>query len=266
MLFPLSDDDRKLIRPTYVTVGLLVINVLVFLYQLGSPAFTLGFSVIPAEITSGKDLVGTYYTELGGSQYEIDQTPGPWPIYLTLITSMFMHADWLHLGGNMLYLWIFGDNVEHRFGSLRFLFFYIASGLVASAAQISLDPDSIIPNLGASGAISGVLGAYLVLFPRNRVYCIILFRIVALPALAVLGLWFLFQFLAGGNTLLADEQAGGVAYTAHIGGFIAGMIFGGISRIGMDEEPDTAFTRVIRDDPKDHPAYRPNPYSFKRRH
>jgi membrane associated rhomboid family serine protease len=168
MLFPISDDDRHLLRPAYVTITLVVANVLVFFYQLGHPDFIYAASVIPLEIVKGVDLVDPALVRAGGQLVEVPQAPGPSPIHLTLLSAMFMHGGWAHLGGNLLYLWIFGDNVEHRFGHLRFLVFYLASGLAASFAQIAMDPHSIIPNLGASGAISGVLGAYLVLFPHHR--------------------------------------------------------------------------------------------------
>ena len=174
MFFPLSDDDRKLDSPAFVTWALIAINVVVFMVQAVSPEFTLGFSMIPKEITTGVDLVAPEYIEINGEVAEIPQAPGPPIIYLTLITSMFMHGGLLHIGGNMLYLWIFGDNVEHRFGHFWFLIFYLVSGLTASFAQIALNPDGVIPNLGASGAIFGVLGAYLVLFPRNQVKVIVI--------------------------------------------------------------------------------------------
>ena len=139
MFFPISDDDRHLMKPAYVSITLLAINVVLFLYQQANPAFTIGWSVIPAEITSGTDLVGPHYIgERVIEQHKIDHVAGPTPIYLTLLSSMFMHGGWMHLGGNMLYLWIFGDNVEHRFGSGIFLLFYLVSGLIATAAQICL--------------------------------------------------------------------------------------------------------------------------------
>jgi membrane associated rhomboid family serine protease len=141
---------------------------------------------------------------------------------------MFMHADFLHLGGNMLFLWIFGDNVEHRAGRIPFLLAYIGAGLVGSLAQIYSTADSPIPTLGASGAISGVLGAYLVLFPQNRVTVILIRFLTQVPALVAIGLWIAFQVIA---SLAADPAAGGVAYLAHIGGFAAGVIVGFIFRI-----------------------------------
>ena len=257
MLFPISDDDRHLLSPAWITIGLLVTNVAVFIYQFLHPEFSLGFSAIPAEITTGKDLVGEVTTTLGGQTVTLPHAPGPTPIHLTVLSAMFMHGGLAHIGGNLLYLWIFGDNVEHRFGALRFFFFYLVSGIAATAAQIAVDPDSIIPTLGASGAISGVLGAYMVLFPTNRVNCIIFFRLVSLPAVLVLGLWIGLQFLNGGGQIMASEQTGGVAYAAHIGGFVAGLIAGALARLGMDHEPDTQFRRVVeRAHPSDDPFRR----------
>lgn len=247
MLFPISDDDRHLLRPAYVTIALVAINVLVFFHQLSSPEFTSGFSVVPMEIVKGVDLVDTVGVRSGQEVVEIPQAPGPVPIYLTLLTAMFMHGGWGHLGGNMLYLWIFGDNVEHRFGSLRFLIFYLASGLAATIAQIATAPLSVIPNLGASGAISGVLGAYLVLFPRNRVMAVFLFRIVSIPAVFVLGLWAVTQFFAGMGSLGSAGATGGVAYAAHIGGFIAGVAAGVIARLMLKAEPQTPFRRIYEE-------------------
>jgi membrane associated rhomboid family serine protease len=160
-----------------------------------------------------------------------------------------MHGGWGHLGGNLLYLWIFGDNVEHRFGGLKFLAFYLVSGIVATFAQIATDPAGVIPNLGASGAISGVLGAYLVLFPRNRVNAVFFFRIVSLPAVFVLGMWGLMQVVSGAGSLAAEQGGGGVAYAAHIGGFIAGLVMGLVSRVGMKTEPDSVFRRQYEREP-----------------
>jgi membrane associated rhomboid family serine protease len=164
---------------------------------------------------------------------------------------MFMHGGFGHLFGNMLYLWIFGDNVEHRFGHGVFLAFYLVSGLVASAAQIALDPASIIPNLGASGAISGVLGAYLVLFPKNRVHAIFFFRVVAVPAVLAIGLWIVLQFVNGFGAIAATEQTGGVAYGAHIGGFVAGVAMALVLRNVIKEHP-SRLTRAMQTDSRSH--------------
>lgn len=249
MLFPISDDDQHLDGPAYVTWVLLISNVLLFLYQMAEPLFTYGWSMIPYEITTGIDLVGADYINVDGQQVELTQAPGPTPIQLTLFSSMFMHGGLGHIGGNLLYLWIFGDNVEHRFGPRLFLLFYLVSGLAASFAQIILDPGSRIPNLGASGAISGVLGAYLVLFPRNRVNSIFFIRVVALPAVVVIGVWIAFQIISGYGALTAASQGGGVAYGAHVGGFIAGLLLALILR-SQTHERDSVLTRVAQRDPK----------------
>jgi membrane associated rhomboid family serine protease len=161
---------------------------------------------------------------------------------------MFMHGGFGHIFGNMLYLWIFGDNVEHRFGAKTFLLFYLVSGIAATAAQWMLDPSSVIPNLGASGAISGVLGAYLVLFPRNRVHAIFLYQVVAIPAFVALGLWILLQFVNGFGAIAATEQTGGVAYGAHIGGFVAGVVLALILR-GRTHERPNRMSRAMASDP-----------------
>ena len=246
MLFPISDDDRHLTGRAWVTLVLVALNLLVFVgLQLPSEAFTYGYSVVPREITTGVDLtrneVLTVTDNVTGEvqRVEIPQEPGPVPIYLTVLTAMFMHSGWAHLLGNLLYLWIFGDNVEHRFGSRVFLVLYLASGLAATAAQIALDPDSLIPNLGASGAISGVLGAYLVLFPRNRVNAVFFFRVVSVPAVVVLGLWIAFQLVNGYGAIAATEESvGGVAYGAHVGGFVAGVVLALVLRgRGAQERP-----------------------------
>ena len=257
MLFPLSDDDRHLTRPALVTWLLLAANVALFAYQFAEPSFTYGWSAVPAELTTGVDLVNDAPLledepeRVIESAADLPQRPGPGPapaIYLTLLSSMFMHGGLAHIGGNLLYLWIFGDNVEHRFGALPFLAFYLASGLAASLAQIALDPDSVIPTLGASGAISGVLGAYLVLFPRNRVNAIFLFRVVSIPAFVVLGLWIAFQFFDGYGALFATEQTGGVAYGAHIGGFVAGVLIALAYRaMGGRERPNVLAAAARRD-------------------
>lgn len=246
MIFPISDDDRHLLRPAYVSIGLLVMNVLLFLWQVLHPEFTYGWSVIPREISTGQDMVGSF--AMPGGVLHLLESPSP--VYLTVFSAMFMHGGWGHLGGNMLYLWIFGDNVEHRFGSLKFLAFYLVSGIVATFAQVATNPEGLIPNLGASGAISGVLGAYLVLFPRNKVNAIFFFRLISVPAVFVLGMWGLMQFVSGAGTFSASgEETGGVAYAAHIGGFVAGLAMGFVARVMMKEEPDTVFRRQYEREP-----------------
>ncbi len=250
VIFPISDDDRHLMHPAWVTIILLAANVVVFLLQLADPSLTPGWSVIPAEITHGEDLTRDILVRTGREVVRIPQAPGPTPIYLTLFSAMFMHGGWAHIGGNMLYLWIFGDNVEHRFGGLKFLAFYLVSGIVATFAQIATNPEGLIPNLGASGAISGVLGAYLVLFPRNKVNAVFFFRIVSLPAVFVIGMWAFTQFINGAGSIAVTEQTGGgVAYAAHIGGFIAGVVMAAFARMTMKSEPRSVFRRIYEEEP-----------------
>jgi membrane associated rhomboid family serine protease len=258
MLFPIGDDDRHLSRPGYVTYLLIALNVLGFAYFQGcgaDDAFTYGYSAVPLELTTGEDLTRPVTRELGGEMVTVPHEPGPAPIYLTVLFAMFMHGGYAHLGGNLLYLWIFGDNVEVRFGALPFLAFYLVSGLAATLAQVALDPGSVIPTLGASGAISGVLGAYLVLFPKNRVHTLVLFHVIAVPALVAIGLWFALQFVNGLGAIAATEQTGGVAYGAHIGGFVAGAALALAMRLFVKTEPDSALRRAAQRDPRSHPLF-----------
>lgn len=257
MLFPISDDDRDLDGPAVATILLLVANVLVFGYQMIEPAFTYGWSVVPRELTTGVDLANTQ--PLPGSDEAVEirsaedlpqrSGPGDAPlIYLTVLSAMFMHGGFGHIGGNLLYLWIFGDNVEHRFGTLPFVAFYLVSGIVATLVQVALGPNGLVPNLGASGAISGVLGAYLILFPRNRVNAVFFFRVVAVPAVLVLGLWIALQFFNGFGATAATEETGGVAYGAHIGGFLAGMAAAVVYRQMGGRERPNVLSRAVRAD------------------
>lgn len=243
-MFPIGDENEPGHGLAWVTATIIGINVAVFvlLQGLGAEnAFTSGWSAVPLEITTGQDLISPVAITIGGQTYQVPQTPGPMPIQLTLLSSMFMHGGWLHLAGNMLFLWVFGDNVEHRAGPVLFLIAYLAAGLVGSLAQILSEPSSVIPTLGASGAISGVLGAYLVLFPRNRV-TVFLFRFVTqVPALAAIGLWIAFQLISGfGAAVISDETVGGVAYLAHIGGFAAGLLAGFLFRALPSDAPARA--------------------------
>jgi rhomboid family protein len=239
-VIPIGDDDTG--RPGFpvVNIAIIALNVLVFLYQLANPDFTNGYSTVPKEITTGTDIVGSFLlTAPDGSTVQIDEAPGPMPIWLTLFTSMFMHGGWLHIGGNMLFLFIFGDNVEKTFGSIKYLVFYLFCGLVASLAQVYTDPNSIIPSLGASGAISGVLAAYLVFYPTNRVRVllalgIILLRPITVPAIVMIGIWALLQFINGLGAIAVSTQTSGVAYWAHIGGFIAGLLIAFAARPFID--------------------------------
>ena len=232
MLIPIGDDNSDRHITPYVTYAIIAINIAVFvLLQLPSDAFTYGYSVIPAEILSGRDLVQTL--QIGRNQ--IPQAPGPSPIYGTILSAMFMHGGWAHLGGNLLFLWIFGDNVEDAMGHFKFALFYVLCGVLATfahivASQVAGGLNLVIPSLGASGAIAGVLGGYLVLYPRKSVRVLIgWFGIFALPAFLVIGGWMAMQLFSGvgdiaGNTTVQTEGGGGVAYWAHIGGAVSGVL------------------------------------------
>ena len=224
-MLPIGDEDNAPPGFPIVNVLIIAISLAVFLYQLASPEFTNGYSAVPVEITTGRDLVGQFPITLpDGGVALVDEARGPSPIWLTLLTSMFMHGGWTHIGGNMLFLFIFGDNVEKALGHLRYLGFYLVCGLVASLAQVFSGPDSVLPSLGASGAIAGVLAAYLIYFPRNRVRVLLGFFVTTVPAIAMIGLWAVIQFVNGFGATGVNAQSGGVAYMAHIGGFIAGLI------------------------------------------
>jgi membrane associated rhomboid family serine protease len=243
-MFPIGDENLPGRGLAWITLSLIAINIAVFLFLQGATgdnSFTYGWSSIAREITEGVDLTQAVPVVIDGTEFLVPQAPGPDPIYLTLLSSMFMHGGWLHLGGNMLFLWIFGDNVEHRAGPIPYLLAYLAAGLVGSLAQTFSDPTSPIPSLGASGAISGVLGAYLVLFPRNRVTAFVFRFLVQVPALAAIGMWIALQVISS----LADPTgAGGVAYLAHIGGFVAGVVTGLLFRALPDRgsRPGAAFS------------------------
>jgi len=239
-VIPIGDEDTGRPGIPYLNLAIIAINVVVFLYQLIDPNFTNGYSTVPAEITSGRDIVGQFLvTAPDGTGFEIDEAPGPSPIWLTLLTSMFMHGGWLHIGGNMLFLFIFGDNIEKTFGSIKYLVFYLVCGVIASLAQVYTDPLSIIPSLGASGAISGVLASYLVLYPRNKVRVILALGLIFLrpftvPAIVMIGLWAILQFINGIGSIAVSTQTSGVAYFAHIGGFIAGLVITLLARPFLD--------------------------------
>jgi membrane associated rhomboid family serine protease len=224
-MIPLGDEGAPSRGFPIVNVTIIVLNILMFLAQLMfGDQLTNGWSLIPKEITTGQDLTGPQTIE-GVGQIVLYSAPLNMP-WLTLFTSMFMHGGWLHIGGNMLFLFIFGDNVEGNFGPLKYLVFYLICGLGADFTQIFLGgPDSVIPNLGASGAIAGVLAAYLVLFPQARIRALIPFgsasTISYVPAILMIGIWFLTQLA---SVFLAEQVGGGVAFFAHIGGFIVGLI------------------------------------------
>lgn len=234
-MFPVGDDNKD--RTTYPIINYLLIalNIFVFVFLQGcgdNQKFTYAFSTVPAEIVTGKDYVSddrTFEDPVTGNQFTI---PGlqetPVPVYLTLFTSMFMHGGIAHIFGNMLFLLIFGDNIEDRIGHLRYLFFYLICGVLASITQVlatkMLGGNMLLPSLGASGAISGVLGGYLLLFPTRRVRVLIFYFLTEVPAIIAIGLWFVFQLVNGMGALGSGSQEGGVAYGAHIGGFVAGLI------------------------------------------
>ena len=233
-MLPISDDNSDRIRTPYINYILIALNIMVFIvYQkLGSNLdFTYSYATVPAEIITGHDIISDavlVQDPITGQEVTI---PGlgvtPMPVWLTLITSMFMHGGFAHLGGNMLYLWIFGDNIEDRLGHLNYLFFYLLCGVLASLTHVFSDylfgENHLIPSLGASGAISGVMGGYLLLFPSRRVTVFFIFTFFSVPAFIVLGSWILLQ-LANGTGYLGGSEASGIAYAAHIGGFIAGLL------------------------------------------
>jgi membrane associated rhomboid family serine protease len=210
-VFPVSDVIPSRTVP-FVTVGLIIVNAVVFLYQVTLPAelldaFVAQYALIPASFS-----------------------------WINVFTSMFLHAGWMHVIGNMLYLWIFGDNVEDRLGHVRFLLFYLASGCAAAMLQLIINPFTTVPMLGASGAIAGVMGAYFVLYPESRVltavFILIFFDLIEIPAIFFLGIWFVMQLLSGVGSLSATHaNAGGTAFWAHIGGFVVGVVVGIALRI-----------------------------------
>jgi membrane associated rhomboid family serine protease len=200
-MFPIGDDNSARRTFPIVTYVLIALNVLVFFVELnGGDAFITRWAFVPSRFLANP--------------------VGDFP---TLFTSMFMHAGLVHLGGNLLYLWIFGDNVEDRFGHVQFIIFYLLCGLAAIFAQLAFNLDSNVPNLGASGAIAGVLGAYILLFPQGKVSVLQGQRVIQMPALIVIGLWIVLQLFSGVGSISQTADTGGVAYMAHIGGFIAGF-------------------------------------------
>jgi rhomboid family protein len=227
-VFPIKDNIPTLRFPV-VTVTLIAVNVLAYFFwqqggfSLGSPTGEhylcnlVDYAQIPYEITHPGEQVGA------------QGCPAPTaPTWVTLFTSMFMHGGLLHLGGNMLFLWIFGNNVEDSMGPLKFIVFYLLGGLAATALQVAIDPNATVPSIGASGAIAGVLGGYLILFPRARVitlvFIIFFVTIIEVPAVVILGFWFVEQVLFGAFDLTSSGSQGGVAYFAHIGGFVFGLL------------------------------------------
>ena len=212
-MFPLKDDNPTTVTPV-ITLFLITLNVVVFLYQVslgprGSEVFVYQYGAIPAVVTGERNLPGGLAAI---------------PPFLSVFTSMFLHGGWLHLIGNMWYLWIFGNNIEEAMGHLRYFVFYIVCGFLASISHIMSNVGSTLPSIGASGAIAGVLGAYILLYPRARVLTLIFLgffiRLLYIPAGFVLGFWFILQLLNG--SMAGGQDVGGIAFWAHIGGFVAG--------------------------------------------
>ncbi len=212
-MLPIGDDEGQAGGARIVTISLIALNVLAFFLELsrGSEgalqSFITAWGVVPREYSVGQDIPPTI----------------PLPFWSTLVTSMFLHGGWMHLGGNMLYLWIFGDNLERVMGSAKFAAFYIVCGLAAGLAHILFAAGSTVPTVGASGAISGVLGGYLLMFPKNRVRILTRGGVASVPALVVLGMWIVIQLVSQLGSITSTADGGGVAYMAHIGGFVAGM-------------------------------------------
>lgn len=235
-MIPLSDDNSARIRTPYINIALIILNVFVFVYYQGfgsNQMFTASFATVPNEILTGNDVV-----------YEGNIGVTPFSVYITIFTAMFMHGGLAHLGGNLLYLWVFGDNLENRMGHLKYLLFYLFTGIVATLCHVGLcyilQKDLNTPSLGASGAISGVLGGYLLLFPKNQVKVLLIAFIIRVPAFITLGLWIGLQLWSGWGSLGEKDGGGGVAYAAHIGGFVAGLL---LVRYFVSSSDPTAPTR-----------------------
>ena len=231
MIFPIGDDNSDRTITPVVNYLFIALNILVFVLLQGlggNDEFTYAFSTVPAEIATGQDVVTPTRT-LTDPRYGAYQLTGlqttPIPVYLTMLTSMFMHGGIAHLFGNMVFLWVFGDNLENLLGHIRYAAFYLICGILASLAHVFMNTDganALVPSLGASGAIAGVLGGYILLFPRRNVRVIAFYSLLTVPAMLAVGIWFVMQVIGGFGT--TREGGGGVAYAAHIGGFIAGLV------------------------------------------
>ena len=243
LIIPISDDNSDRTTTPYVNYLIILLNVIVFVMFQGlgeNNNFTYAYATVPQEIITGKDIVtpSQVLTDPTTGEQVLDPglQPTPFSVYITLLTAVFMHGSIAHIAGNMLFLWIFGDNIENTLGHLRYLLFYLVCGLLASLAYVYstvfFGGDPLIPSLGASGAISGVLGAYLLLFPGRRV-TVLLFRFITqVPAFVAVGLWFVFQLIAGLGVLGDPSSGDGVAYAAHIGGFVAGLLLVKLFAVG----------------------------------
>ncbi|MFV0606339.1 MAG: rhomboid family intramembrane serine protease [Niabella sp.] len=228
-MMPIGDDNTGRIRTPFINYLLIAINILVFVFAQGmggNEAFLLSYATVPQEILTGTDIT------TGGLGVS------PEPVYLTIITSMFMHGSIMHIGGNMLYLWIFGDNLENVMGHFRYLMFYLICGIIASLAHVYasavLGSSLLIPSLGASGAISGVLGGYMMLFPKNQVRVFIIRGVINVPAIITLGIWIAMQVFSWVGSIGQSSEGGGVAFAAHVGGFVAGMV---LVKLFVDKQP-----------------------------
>ncbi len=238
-MFPISDGDLTTRTRPMVNLTMIGLCAAVFIYELtigelGRVIFFYQFGVIPAELVHGLNLA---MLKTSAGNFNIDS---PIPAWMTMFTSMFIHGDWMHFAVNMLFLWVFGDNIEDRFGHLRYLLFYLAAGVAAVLFQTVTDTTSELPTIGASGAIAGVLGAYLILFPTSRIRTLVFFffiMFVRIRALFLLGFWFLLQFFGGIGSLGPSAQGGGVAYWAHVGGFLLGITVAIFYRLSTRQRP-----------------------------
>jgi membrane associated rhomboid family serine protease len=232
-MFPLRDDNPTNIKP-FITWALIAVNVLVFLHQISmtpdaAQLFVYQYGAIPAVVLGAKNLPARIATV---------------PPAMSVFTSMFLHGGWMHLIGNMWFLWIFGNNIEEAMGRVRYIAFYLICGVLASVSHVLSNPGSVIPSIGASGAIAGVLGAYIMLYPRARVWTLIFLgffiKLMYLPAGIILGFWFVLQFI-NGSMMAGRQDMGGVAFWAHVGGFIAGVLL-----VGLFKKRDVRFFNPAR--------------------
>ena len=248
MILPLGDDNTGRVRTPYITWALIAVNVLVFALFQGfgtNDVFTNALSTVPQEIRTGEDVAGPIVIEVGDQRATLQLQPTPGSVYLTLLTSMFMHGSLMHLLGNMLFLWIFGDNIEDDLSHGRYTVFYLVTGILASLAHVvttfMIGDNPYIPSLGASGAISAVMGAYLVMHPHRRVRVLMFRFLTEVPGYVAVGLWFVFQLISAFGALgLGPRGGGGVAFMAHIGGFIAGAAFVKLFAAGVPAPPRRA--------------------------
>lgn len=255
MIMPIGDDNTDRLTQPFVNYGIIIANVLVFVFFQGmgqNEEFTFSYSTVPREIVTGKDLVTQERQVKEPATGQLVTVPGlghtPSPVFITLLTSMFMHGGIAHIFGNMLFLWIFGDNVEDTLGHVRYLLFYLVCGVLASLAHVFTtvalygagSEQALIPSLGASGAISGVLGGYILLFPSRRVTVIMFRTLTQVPSYVAIGMWFLFQLLSGLGMFGGGSETGGVAYAAHVGGFVAGLLLVKVFTVG---KPIAAYDR-----------------------